>query len=240
MLAYLRGGLPDVRYWLADAEKRQQLDTEKLQAGYRRESQALEANLRENLAKDKEVSAKLKDLKDLVFSYRKKCVDLLDGLNSSLNSSLLAHARPTVAPDMISKVALPESTFHDGLLVKEVRVDSVSDHPTTLLTDEHDLLRRYHADVSVTLSFVMGNGHSVPTPLTLEATATPEKRWTFPTYQDVKSQIASVIEQSMSAIRADGDLALDKIKLELETALHKQEYEFEQRELREKYQHRPP
>lgn len=193
--SYYYAGWPDLRYLVANAQMRQRLDTEQLQRDYRIQAKTLDQQLRTMLPKDQDIAAKVESYNSLVLNCRKKYVEMLEGLAKSMNSFLTTHGRRSVSPDALTSKIDPKSAFPDTLLMTEIRVDSVSETPTSIRTDDQDLLKRYHADVTVTISVVMTGGKVTPMQNTLIANATPDKKWTFPSATDVKLRILTFLNE---------------------------------------------
>ena len=232
---YYYAGGPDLRYLAADSQTRQRLDTEKLQRDYRIEAKALEQQLRTALTEDQDIAAKIEGYNSIVFNCRKKYIDMLEGMAKSINAFAVAHSKPSIPPDYFTSKVDVKSTFPDKLLMKELRADSVSDAPTSIRTDEQDLLKRYHADVNVTVSVVMFDGKATPTQNTFIANANPEKKWSFPSVTDVKQRVLTSLDEINRTVQSGTQLELSKLKLELESMVREKELEVETQQLQQKY-----
>jgi hypothetical protein len=226
--AYYYLGWPDMRYLTADPGTRERLETEKLERGYRAAAKAFEQQLRTTLPKDAKIAAKIDAYNSIILSARQKYINLMEEMLKSANSFGAQHSRRSIS--MAELHIDPKSVFPDTKLMKEVRVDSVSDKPTSIHTDNEDLLQRYRADVNLTLSLVMVEGQGYPTQERFVATANPQKDWSFPSVDDVKQRILAGFDELSRTVENGIEMTLDKQKLELESMLHKLELEVLQRE----------
>jgi hypothetical protein len=206
----------------ADPQTRQRLETETLQEGYRAASKALEQEVRVMLRTDPDVRAKIDGYNLIIVKDRQKYRDMETEVFKSVDSFAAKHSRKGVDWE---KLADGKSIFPDTSLMKEVQVQSVSDTPTSIHTDNEDLLQRYRADVNMTLSLVTGDGKGYPTKEQFVASANPQKEWKFPSVIDVKQRILAAFDQLSRTVENRIDLELSKQKLELESTLRKAELE---------------
>lgn len=209
-------GRPDVGYFFSSSLERQRLETERLQNAYRTASKLFEQQLRAALSKkDPEVAAKIAAYNSLILNARKKYVDIGKEIISSTNKFLAAHSRPSIALDSFMSTDDAKTTFPDTKLMKEIVVDSVSDTPTSIREDKEDLLARYHAEVNVTISIVLGGGAAFPNQIRFIANATPDGNWTFPPVTEAKQRILASMDDLSHTVESMVNLELDKMQMSL-------------------------
>ena len=97
-------------------------------------------------------------------------------------------------------------------------MDSMSDQPKSIRTDQGDLIKRYHSDVKATFA-VVAEGSPVKLPTwspVWEASASPEKRWTFPASAEVRDKVIEYLDGMTEGLERRGEALINKQKLELD------------------------
>lgn len=221
---------PDVRYLVANAQTRQRLDTEQLQRGYSVEAKAFEQRIKTVLKTDPDIANETKKVNELSPKLQLKYDEMLRDQVAALNKQLTARSRNALPSDTFSKV-VPKLPV---LVMKEIRLDSVSYQPTSIRTDEGDLIKRYHADVKAAFSIVIEGGDLKPPkiPGAWEASASPDKRWTFPTTAEVKDNLVKEFDVMIKEVESTTEATIEKQKLELKTSLAEKQSELELEDLK--------
>jgi len=226
--SYYYAGWSRLRYLMADPQTRQRRDTEELERGYRYAAEALEQQLR-TLPKDADILAAIENCNSVITNGKQKLIQI--------QKELVDKVKAFAAAEQSKGGVINQEAFHkldelhletlisDTLGVKEVRVDSVSDKPTSIRTDNNDLLQRYRGDVNITFSIHRRDGEHFGGSYTFVATANPDKQWTFPSREEVKQRIVAELSSTKEGMQSTVDLNVGKIKLEMESTLLKGELE---------------
>jgi len=215
-------GWSEIRYWLANAETRQKLDTEKLDRGYRTAAKLFEEQVRTLLQTDPDIAAKKAQCNAIIVDARQKYMAIVGEIVRSANSFAAAHSvQRSISVDDLHIDA--KDVFPDTQMVTEIRLDSVVEKPTSIRMDYGDLIKRYHADVSFTVAVVTGGGKSYPMQAHLSASANPQKDWSFPTAIEAKSWLVTALDGFKQAVESSLNPILNKAKLDFESILHKEE-----------------
>jgi len=217
--SYYYPGWAHLRYLMTDPQTRQRLDTEELERGYRYAAKALEQQLRTTLLKDADIETEIESCNAVIMNARQKLIQIQKELGDEVNAFAAKYSKGPVNLESLHM----ETLIPDKSPIKEVRVDSVSDKPTSIRTDNNDLLQRYRGDVSVTFSIHNRDGQHFAGSYTFVASANPDKQWTFPSTKDVKEHIVVELRNTKNGLQSALDLELAKIKLEMEAEIHKKE-----------------
>src|SRR5260370_35374722 len=190
--SYYYSGWSHLRYLMADPQTRQRLDAEQLERGYRDAAKALEHELKTTLPKDADILAAIEGCNSVITNARQKLIQIQKELVDEVNAFAAEHSkgRP-INQEALHKLDMlhMETLISDTLSVKEVRVDSVSDKPTSIRTDNNDLLQRYRGDVNIAFSIHRRDGQQVGGSHIFVTSANPDKQWTFPSKEEVKQYI---------------------------------------------------
>ena len=217
--SYYYPGWSHLRYLTADPQTRQRLDTEELERGYRYAAKALEQQLRSTLPEDADILAAIKGCNSVIMNARQKATQIQKELGDEANAFLVKHSRGPINLEFLHM----ENLISDAKSIKEVRVDSVSDKPTSIRTDNDDLLQRYRADVNITFSIHNRDGEHFTGSYTFVASANPDKQWTFPFTEQVKERVVAELRNTKEGLQSAIDSKLGEIRLEMQSQVHKME-----------------
>lgn len=215
--SYYYPGWSNLRYLMADPQTRQRLDTEQLERGYRDAAKGLDQQLRTALPKDADIEAAIEGCNSAIVNARQKAIQIQKELGDEANAFLAKHSRGPINVESLHM----ENLISDTSSIKEVRVDSVSDKPTSIRTDDGDLLQRYRGDVNVTVSIHNRNGQHFSGSYTFVASANPDKQWRFPSTGEVKERIVAELRNTKKGLQSAFDSTLGEIKQDMESRFHK-------------------
>jgi hypothetical protein len=218
--SYYYAGWSNLHYLTADPQTRQRLDAEELERSYRDAAKALEQQLRTALPKNAEIEAAIEDCNSVILNAKKKAVQIQKELSDEANSFLAKHSRGPINLEALHM----ENLIPDTESIKEIRVDSISDKPTSIRTDDGDLLQRYRADVKVTVSIRNRGGKDSTSHEIFIASATPAKQWRgFPSVAEVKERVLTSLHKARAKVQSATDSGLDQVKRDMQSEIHRME-----------------
>lgn len=202
-----------------DIKRKVKSPSDKLAQGYRSGAATLFKKLHESLPSDPDVKVKLQEGQRAFRDYDTEFRKLL----SDLSEWARLHGR---------NVPMSEDTAGDGTekLPTEIRVESLTQEPSSIREVAGELYRPYRVDGTVVWSLWSKSGKQGEVTTPIIASATRDGDWKFPDYGDIKREVVAYLDgglsQTKNAFRqqmseARNQVEMAKHKIELEEALEK-------------------